>query len=58
MSEKNSGPFVNLIRKAVGLPTGNSSCCGVPAANESTPAKEGCCSTAPVKEQKSESCCK
>ncbi|HWI64306.1 MAG TPA: hypothetical protein VNT75_20900 [Symbiobacteriaceae bacterium] len=57
MSEKNSGPFVNLIRKAVGLPTGNSSCCGTPAADNSAPAKEGCCGPAPVKEQKSGGCC-
>ncbi|HYF78250.1 MAG TPA: hypothetical protein VD973_14000 [Symbiobacteriaceae bacterium] len=51
MSEqKNTNPFVNLIKKAVGLPTGSSSCCNpapaAPAAGDKeppAPAKGGCC---------------
>ncbi|HWI51687.1 MAG TPA: hypothetical protein VNT01_06060 [Symbiobacteriaceae bacterium] len=46
MSEKNNGAFVNLIRKAVGLPTGTSSCCGAPAAGT----QSSCCSTPTTKE--------
>jgi len=46
MSEKSNGAFVNLIRKAVGLPTGNSSCCGTPA----TDTQSSCCSTPAAKE--------
>jgi hypothetical protein len=52
MSEKNSGVFVNLVKKAVGLPNGSSSCCGsTTAASESS-----CCSTAPAKAEAASSC--
>ena len=36
--KKNGGLFVTLIKKQVGLPTGNSSCCGpAPAAGAAEP---------------------
>ncbi len=39
MSEKDESLLVKVIKKAVGLPTGSSSCgCGTPA-----PAASGCC---------------
>ena len=51
MSEQKNGLLVNLLKKAVGLPTSNSSCCSpAPVKNES------CCST--EKPAQSESCCK
>lgn len=45
MTEKKSGLFVNLVKKAVGLPTESSSCCGsVQVSTESA-----CCSPAQPK---------
>lgn len=38
MSTQNENPFVKLIKKSVGLPTGKSDCCGTPAGQSS-----GCC---------------
>ena len=31
MSMQNESPFVKLIKKSLGLPTGDSNCCGAPA---------------------------
>ena len=45
MSEKTGGVLTNLLKKAVGLPTGDSSCCGpAPApAPEQKAAPSSCC---------------
>ena len=61
MSEKKTGAFTTLLRKAVGLPTGNSSCCsGAPTEANTAPAKAetsgGCCSSDPAKQSKG-GCC-
>lgn len=51
MSEQKNGLLVNLLKKAVGLPTSNSSCCST------APVKsESCCSTETKSGQ--ENCCK
>lgn len=57
MSEQKNGVFVSLIRKAVGLPTASSSCCGSTAAPASQ--ASSCCGPAPVKQAEAESaaCC-
>ncbi|HYF92850.1 MAG TPA: hypothetical protein VD969_11455 [Symbiobacteriaceae bacterium] len=46
MSEQSGSTLKNLLKKAVGLPTGQSSCCGpAPApAPEKSGAQSGCCS--------------
>lgn len=59
MSEQKQSPFVSLIRKAAGLPTAGSGCCGTTAAAAS-PASS-CCGPAPAKEAEAttpaSSCC-
>lgn len=57
MSEKNSGLFVNLVKKAVGLPTQSSACCGTSTASS----ESSCCSATPAasvpKAESVGSCC-
>lgn len=60
---ENQGGFVRLVRKAVGLPTGNSSCCTpVPATvkeqSDNAPAAAGgCCSGASEPKAEASTCC-
>ncbi|MGE5674361.1 MAG: hypothetical protein ACM3XM_10800 [Mycobacterium leprae] len=52
MTEQKNGVFVNLVKKAVGLPTGGSGCCGgTGAVNAST-----CCDAATTAASES-ACC-
>ena len=41
MPTQNENLFVKLVKKSVGLPTGKSDCCGVPAGVQSS----ACCGT-------------
>ncbi|HAX71543.1 MAG TPA: hypothetical protein PK152_01350 [Anaerolineales bacterium] len=47
MSTQNENPFIKLIKKSVGLPTGKSDCCSTPAGQSSdccgANASGGCC---------------
>lgn len=52
MSEQKSGLLVNLLKKAVGLPVSNSSCCTATTAKS----ESACCGT--EKPAPSEPCCK
>jgi|GEM_PF-4004584 len=58
MSEQKSNPLVTLMRKAAGLPTGTSSCCGsqVPA-NMVPVAETPATAPAPKETEESGSCC-
>lgn len=67
MSERRNGALVNLIRKSVGLPTGQSSCCGAAEAAVGEPsnvagseptkaAAEPCCAGESTKGD-AKSCC-
>ncbi len=47
MSTQNENPFVKLIKKSVGLPTGKSDCCGTPAGQS-----QDCCGSG-----EASSCC-
>jgi len=45
--------LVKLVKKSVGLPTGESNCCGTIAQNEDV---DSCCSTI-AQDEEVESCC-
>lgn len=43
MTEKRDGLFVTMLKKAVGLPTAKSGCCGPVPATETKAKQESCC---------------
>ncbi len=58
MSTKDENPLVKLIKKSVGLPTGQSTCCGSAAtASPSASAEVSQCCEAQPAESKPADCC-
>ncbi len=62
MTTQDENPVVKLVKKSVGLPTGKSSCCSVPAvaAVEEQPAasaEAGCCGSQAASESSVGNCC-
>jgi hypothetical protein len=55
MADTKGGLFLNLVKKAVGLPTGKSSCCSPEVGPQS---EASCCTTpAPAEQANSSACC-
>ncbi len=62
MTTQDENPVVKLVKKSVGLPTGKSSCCSVPAAasvgeQPAASAEAGCCGSQAASESSAGSCC-
>ncbi len=61
MTTQDENPVVKLVKKSVGLPTGKSSCCSVPAAaaaeQPAASAEAGCCGSQAASENSVGNCC-